>query len=139
VVVRRVIVDHVDLVVSDLEQSRAFFEAVLAPLGFREIDRKGGSVGFGAEQLDDFGLFQGDEPTRRAHVAFVAEDRTAVDAFHAAALAAGARDNGQPGVYRQWSDRYYAAYVLDDEDNSLEAVFHSPEPITDAPERSAPA
>jgi catechol 2,3-dioxygenase-like lactoylglutathione lyase family enzyme len=138
VVARRVIVDHVDLIVRDLERSRQFFRAALAPLGFAEIVRSEG-IGFGAEDLDDFGLFQGQEPTRRAHVAFVAEDRAAVDAFHAAALAAGARDNGQPGVYRQWSDRYYAAYVLDDEDNSLEAVFHSPEPITDAPERTAPS
>ena len=88
--VRRVVVDHVGLLVRDLAASRRFYEAALAPLGFRLVYEEADGVAFGLGGADDFGLNANAEPTTRAHVAFVAGDRAAVDAFYAAALAAGA-------------------------------------------------
>ncbi len=125
--VRRVVIDHVDLLVADLEASRRFYEAALAPLGFGVVDQSATSSGFGVEGAEDFAInliAPGDPPTTSAHVAFVAEDRAAVDAFYAAALAAGGRDNGPPGLRPQYHPGYYAAFVLDPDGNNIEAVWH---------------
>jgi predicted lactoylglutathione lyase len=78
--------------------------------------------------MDDFAVFAGRHPTTRAHVAFDAPSREAVDAFYAAALEHGGRHRGAPGVWVQYSERYYAAYIWDLDDN-IEAVFHSPESL----------
>ena len=121
---RRVVVDHVGLTVSDYEASKRFYEAALAPLGFRLLYEKEWGAGFGAEGVDDFGLRAGEPVTRGAHVAFVAESREAVERFHEAALAVGGRDNGGPGIRPQYSERYFAAYALDPDGNNVEAVFH---------------
>ena len=125
--VRRVVVDHVGLVVRDLAASRQFYAATLAPLGFGVVDEEGDGVAFGVAGVDDFGLNQarpGEAPSTRVHVAFVAEDAAAVDAFHTAALAAGGRDKSAPGLRPEYHAGYYAAFVWDPDDNNIEAVFH---------------
>ena len=121
---RRLVIDHVDLRVRDLAASRRLYEAALAPLGFAVLHDGGGRVAFGPPGIDDFGLVQADPPTRGLHLAFSARSREAVDAFHAAALAAGARDHGAPGERPQYHAGYYAAFVLDLEGNNIEAVWH---------------
>jgi catechol 2,3-dioxygenase-like lactoylglutathione lyase family enzyme len=126
---RRVVVDHVVLVVRDLEASRRFYRAALAPLGLVELKVESDGVAFGAEGMDDFAVVAGRSPTTGAHVAFDAPSREAVDAFYAAALEHGGRHRGAPGVWVQYSERYYAAFVWDPEGNNIEAVFHSPESL----------
>jgi len=126
---RRVVVDHVALVVADLPAAAALYEAALAPLGFTVLERNESSVSFGADDLDDFGLNQataGEAPTAHAHVAFVAETADQVDEFYAAALAAGATPRAEPAPRPEYSDRYYAAFVYDGAGNNVEAVFHAP-------------
>ena len=114
--------DHVGLPVSDLDASAAFYRTVLAPLGFEET-ADGEYVEFGALALGQRDAF---EPY---HIAFIAETREAVDAFHAAGIAAGYRDNGAPGL-RDYAPDYYAAYLLDPDGHNVEAVNRSPETRT---------
>jgi catechol 2,3-dioxygenase-like lactoylglutathione lyase family enzyme len=121
------LVDHVHLRVSDLEMSRGFYRAVLEALG-RGIAWESESA-FSADEL--FVSSDG-EPTTGLHLAFQATDREAVQRFHAAALAAGGRDNGGPGE-RDYHPGYYAAYAFDPDGNNVEAVHHGPV------ERSAPS
>jgi catechol 2,3-dioxygenase-like lactoylglutathione lyase family enzyme len=106
---------HVHLRVRDLAASAAFYEAVLEPLGLRRS---------GDESLAQFGSLAigADGPvTENVHLAFYAESPGAVDAFHAAGIAAGYRDNGAPGFRDYWPG-YYAAYLLDPDGNNIEAV-----------------
>ncbi len=126
--VRRVVVDHVLFVVEDLDSSRRLYTAALAPLGYVELHVQEDGVSYGADGLDDFAIFRGSPVTTAAHVAFDADDRGAVDAFFEAALANGATVRGEPGVWVQWSDRYYAAFINDQHGNNVEAVWHAPEP-----------
>ena len=133
--VRRVIVDHVLFVVADLDASRRLYTAALAPLGYGELFVQDDCVSYGAEELDDFTICRGEPVTTAAHVAFSAEGRDAVDAFFAAAIANGATVRGEPGVWTQYSERYYAAFVNDLHQNNVEAVWHAPEPVVDAPRR----
>jgi len=132
---RRVVVDHVLFVVEDLAASRRLYTAALAPLGYTELFVQEDGVSYGADGLDDFVISQGSPVTSAAHVAFDAADRDAVDAFHAAAVANGATSRGEPGVWTQYSERYYAAFVNDLHGNNVEAVCHAPEPVADAPRR----
>lgn len=132
---RLIIVDHVLFVVEDFPASRRLYTAALAPLGMDELYLEPNCVSYGREDLDDFSICEGSPVTTAAHVAFDAADRSQVDAFFEAALAAGASARGEPGVWTQYSNRYYAAFVNDLHGNNVEAVFHSPEPITDARER----
>ena len=134
--VRRIVVDHVLFVVSDLGASRRLFTAALEPLGYEELHVQEDCVSYGADGMDDFAICRGAPTTAAAHVAFSAEDRSAVDAFFAAALANGATMRGEPGVWSQYSERYYAAFVEDLHGNNVEAVWHAPEPVTDAPRRA---
>jgi catechol 2,3-dioxygenase-like lactoylglutathione lyase family enzyme len=133
--VRRVIVDHVLFVVEDLEASRRLYTAALAPLGFEELYVQEDCVSYGAEDLDDFTICRGEPVTTAAHVAFDAADRGAVDAFFGAAIEHDASVRGEPGVWTQYSERYYAAFVNDIHSNNVEAVWHAPEAVTDAPRR----
>ena len=119
--------DHVGLDVSDYAASKAFYESALAPLGIRLIMEPVPEVGgFG----DDFPFFwiatRGRGPDSGVHVAFAAEDQATVDAFHEAALAAGATDNGAPGIREIYHPNYYGAFVLDPDGNNIEAVWHRP-------------
>ena len=133
--VRRVIVDHVLFVVVDLNASRRLYTAALAPLGYEELHVQDDGVGYGAEDLDDFWIAQGEPVTTAAHVAFSAEGREEVDAFLAAAVENGATIRGEPGVWTQYSERYYAAFVNDLHQNNVEAVWHAPDPVIDASHR----
>ena len=119
-------IDHVNLPVSDLDASRAFYTAALGPLGFKLVYDGEGSLGFGhgdgGDDDEPIALRLGPKPNVRSHVAFTAQDAAQVDAFHAAALAAGGTDNGAPGE-RPYGERYYAAFVLDPDGHNLEAVY----------------
>jgi hypothetical protein len=130
---RHVVVDHVLFVVSEIGASRELFSAALAPLDIVELHVQVDGVHYGREDLDDFAIFEGLPPTSAAHVAFDAADRMSVDRFFEAALAHGATPRGEPGVWTAYSDRYYAAFVNDHHGNNVEAVFHSPRAIHDAP------
>jgi catechol 2,3-dioxygenase-like lactoylglutathione lyase family enzyme len=122
--VRRVVIDHLKLGVSDLARSRAFYVVALAPLGFGELGADEDAVSFGPPGLDDFIISATVPPAPGLHVAFAAERPDQVDAFHAAALAAGGVDNGPPGPRAQYSAGYYGAFVLDPDGHNVEAVFH---------------
>lgn len=114
--------DHIVIRVSDLDASRAFYEKALVPLGYEELMSFPGVVAFGVEGKPDFWLREG-TPGEAVHVAFGA-DRATVDSFHAAALAAGGRDNGGPGVREIYHPHYYGAFVLDPDGHNIEAVCH---------------
>jgi catechol 2,3-dioxygenase-like lactoylglutathione lyase family enzyme len=135
VTVRRVVVDHVLFVVEDLDASRSLYTAALAPLGYGVLHEQSDGVHYGAEGLDDFSIYRGTPVTTAAHVAFDAPDRSSVDAFFEAAIANGAAARGEPGVWTQYSDRYYAAFVNDLHGNNVEAIWHAAEPVRDAPVR----
>ena len=111
--------DHVHLRVRDLEWSRRFYQAVLGSLG---LELHAGEGHFWADEL--FVSADG-PPTENLHIAFAAEDQDAVRRFHAAAIAAGGKDNGAPGE-RSYHPGYFAAYVLDPDGNNVEAVYHGP-------------
>jgi catechol 2,3-dioxygenase-like lactoylglutathione lyase family enzyme len=119
--------DHVSLDVSDYEASRAFYEAALAPLGIRLIMEPASGVGGFGDEFPFFWIGARElGPDSGTHVAFTAEDRATVDRFHEAALAAGGRDNGAPGVREIYHPHYYGAFVLDPDGNNIEAVCHTP-------------
>ena len=124
---RRVVIDHVSVGVSDLARSREFYRHALTPLGFAEIGvwREGAEdVAFGLEEADDFAISTAYGTSSPVHVAFAADRREQVDAFYAAALAAGGRDHGPPGLRPDYSDGYYGAFVLDPDGHNIEAVHH---------------
>jgi catechol 2,3-dioxygenase-like lactoylglutathione lyase family enzyme len=112
--------DHVTLPVSDLAASAAFYRAVLAPLGVEQTHASETTAEFGALSLVRR------PPRELLHVAFIAETREAVAAFHGAGLEAGGRDNGPPGI-RTYAPDYYAAYLLDPDGHNVEAVQRSAE------------
>ncbi len=113
------LVDHVQIVTSNLAASLGFYEAVLGALGFSV------TTGDGYFYADELFVSEGAPPTGRCHLAFQAADGSAVAAFHAAGLAAGGRDNGPPGE-RSYHPGYYAAFLLDPDGNNIEAVYHGP-------------
>tara|TARA_R100000365_G_C2745964_1_gene75034 strand:- start:2775 stop:3185 length:411 start_codon:yes stop_codon:yes gene_type:complete len=126
--------DHVFLSVGDLDRSIAFYTAALAPLGItksHDYDGKDGPPGhpdlkgFGADGRVFFWLRKGVVDARSAHVGFIANDHSAVDAAYAAAMANGATDNGAPAARLYYDPRYYAANVLDPDGYSLEFVHKS--------------
>jgi len=118
--------DHMGFNVSDFEGTRKFLVAALAPLGIRVV--RGGEgwamLGRGGRGQFWFGAF-GPSPGP-LHVAFSAETREQVRQFHVAALAAGGRDNGPPGIRAQYHPDYYAAFVIGPDGHNLEAVCHAP-------------
>lgn len=126
--------DHTGINVSDLARSKAFYRAALAPLRY-EIRKEHGAAaaGFGVpdgpgkspDPAGDFWIAQGDPQTPRIHIAFTAASRAEVDAFYRAALAAGGKDNGPPGLRPQYHAGYYAAFVLDPDGYNIEAVCHN--------------
>ena len=119
---REAFVDHLTLRVRDLETSRRFYAAVLAPCGSRESKGDWG-ISFGPPGSEDVAIAEG-EPSAPIHLALSAPDRETVQRFYAAALSTGGRDNGPPGERPQYHPGYYAAYVLDPDGNNVEAVFH---------------
>ena len=124
--------DHVGFSVGDLETARRFYQKALAPLGIMLIynisaEQTDGEayLGFGEDQKPYFwigtGKFKG-----RVHVAFLAKSRETVDQFYDAAIKAGGKDNGAPGLRPHYHQHYYGAFVLDPDGNNIEAVCHSP-------------
>ena len=122
----RVVLDHVGVPVSDFEQSKRFYARALSPLGYELImEPSASAAGFGCSGKPDFWIAQG-EPGQAFHIAFAADDRATVGAFHEAAIAAGGRDNGRPGLRPEYHPSYYGAFVLDPDGNNIEAVCHRP-------------
>ena len=123
------ILDHLGVCVTDFERSKAFYQAALAPLGLAimmEFPGDGSACGFGRAGKPAFWISGGAKTSPRVHVAFAAPSREAVDAFYKAALAAGATDNGAPGIRAHYHPNYYAAFVLDPDGHNIEAVYHKP-------------
>ena len=119
--------DHISLDVADFAASRSFYEQALAPLGIAPLmEPVEGHLGFGAEGKPFFWIGTRAAPQTGVHVAFAASSREVVDAFHAAALAAGGEDNGGPGLRPVYHASYYAAFVFDPDGNNVEAVCHLP-------------
>lgn len=122
--------DHLGIDVADFDTSRAFYERALAPLGMGVLmEPIPGICGFGPTEgmpKPYFWIGTRAAPQSGVHVAFTAETREQVDAFHEAALAAGATDNGEPGVREIYHPSYYGAFVLDPDGNNVEAVCHTP-------------
>ena len=125
--------DHIGFSVSNLKVSRIFYEKALKPLGIAPLmevtpEMTGTSdshVGFGAGR-PFFWIGTGGKVSLATHVAFATESRKIVDEFHAAAIAAGGRDNGKPGLRPHYHENYYGAFVLDPDGNNIEAVCHAP-------------
>jgi len=125
------VIDHVGFPVADIGRSKAFYEAALNPLGITLMvevtpEQTGGEahLGFGAAGKAFFWVGTGDALEGVLHVAFTAKDRAAVDAFHAAALSAGGKDNGAPGIRAHYHPNYYGAFVVDPDGHNVEAVCH---------------
>ncbi len=126
--------DHIGFSVSDFDRSVAFYTAALAPLSLRlvmsvtrEQTGAGAQAGFGAEGKPLFWIGDGKAVVTGLHVAFAARSRAEVDAFYAAAISTGGRDNGPPGLRLHYHRNYYAAFVLDPDGNNIEAVCHRAE------------
>ncbi|MGD9925343.1 MAG: VOC family protein [Pseudorhodoplanes sp.] len=123
--------DHVGIPVSDFSRARAFYLSVLKPLGYDLVlevssEETGGQshAGFGSKGRPQFWIGTGKPIRGRVHFAFSAKTRDAVRAFHAAALKAGGRDNGEPGLRPHYHENYYGAFVLDPDGHNIEAVCH---------------
>jgi catechol 2,3-dioxygenase-like lactoylglutathione lyase family enzyme len=125
--------DHIGLRVADIAASRAFYDEALAPLGIAIVfevsaEQTGGQayIGYGSAGRPYFWIGAGERSTGGLHVAFTADSRAKVDAFYAAAIAAGGVDNGAPGVRAHYHPDYYGAFVLDADGHNIEAVCHQP-------------
>ena len=117
-------IDHVKLFVADAAMSRAFYEAALAPIGYRVmLEPAPGVVGMGKDR-PDFWIAPAGGETTVCHLAFRAESEEEVQRFHAAATAAGGEDNGAPGPRPHYHQNYYGAFVHDPDGNNVEAVYH---------------
>ncbi len=124
-------IDHLSIGVGDVTRSAAFYDAALAPLGYKRRMEFDEAIAFGREH-PTFWVSRprsGDLAQTHPgfHLCFVAPDRAAVDAFHAAALAQGAQDDGAPGLRPHYHESYYAAFVVDPDGYRIEAVTHRPE------------
>jgi len=118
--------DHVGVNVRDFERSRAFYRQALEPLGLQETMafEEWKAAAFGPEGKYEFWVAQREPYGTGTHVAFSCDDRETVDAFHAAALAAGGTDNGPAGIREHYHPTYYGAFVLDPDGKNIEAVCH---------------
>jgi catechol 2,3-dioxygenase-like lactoylglutathione lyase family enzyme len=120
-------IDHVTANVGDVERAKQFYSKALEPLGYSLKMEFPGAAGFGSgEGIPDFWIGSHEE-RGASHFAFSAPDRAAVEAFYEAAMAAGGKDNGAPGLRPHYHETYYAAYIHDADGNNIEAVTHRPE------------
>ncbi|MEK8047916.1 VOC family protein [Ideonella margarita] len=121
---------HLSFAVADLQRSAAFFDALLGALGFRRVFEDSTAIGYGVEDgKDKFCIKWRPEavaPGPGFHLAFAAPDRGAVDAAHAAALAAGGQCNGPPGPRPHYGAHYYAAFLIDPDGHHVEVVINAP-------------
>lgn len=127
-------IDHLGFAVSDIERAKAFYVKALAPLGIEILievtpEQSGGDahIGFGANRKPFFWIGGGKAVEGPVHIAFDAPNRATVDAFYQAALKAGGRDNGAPGIRAHYHPNYYGAFVFDLDGHNIEAVCHLPE------------
>jgi catechol 2,3-dioxygenase-like lactoylglutathione lyase family enzyme len=124
--------DHAGFPVSDYARSKAFYLQALAPLGYalvievQQHENDAPAAGFGANGKPDLWIGGEGGLQRPIHIAIAAQDRAAVDAFYRAAIAAGGKDNGAPGLRPHYHPNYYAAFVLDPDGHNIEAVCHTP-------------
>ncbi len=125
--------DHLGYPVADISKARQFYVAALTPLSIGivmevtvEQTGKDAHVGFGVQGKPSFWIGTGQQHSGCVHLAFTATSRAHVDAFYQAALAAGGRDNGPPGIREHYHPNYYGAFVLDPDGNNVEAVCHAP-------------
>jgi catechol 2,3-dioxygenase-like lactoylglutathione lyase family enzyme len=118
-------IDHLGIHVSDLARAKAFYEQALAPLGYTKMMEFPQFAGFGVPPKPDFWVSPG-PVDMKAHVCFRAATRSMVRAFYEAAIAAGGKDNGPPGVRPMYHEHYYGAFVLDPDGHNIEAVCHDP-------------
>jgi catechol 2,3-dioxygenase-like lactoylglutathione lyase family enzyme len=125
-------IDHTGMSVTDFDAAKKFYDAALAPLGAKLLmmvppEHTGGvkAGGYGKTK-PDFWLSEGRKQTPPIHVAFTADSRAQVDAFYKAAIAAGGKDNGKPGLRPHYHADYYGAFVLDPDGHNIEAVCHKP-------------
>lgn len=114
---------HTSLPVSNYQKSKAFYKAVLAPLGYHNNMEFGEAAGFNDGKNTDFWISRKDT-LEATHLAFEAKNRQEVETFHKAALGAGAQDNGKPGYRKEYWPGYYAAFVLDPDGHNIEAVWY---------------
>jgi catechol 2,3-dioxygenase-like lactoylglutathione lyase family enzyme len=119
-------IDRIGAAVSDVAKSKAFFLLALAPLGYKLVRDLGNAAGMGAEGHLDFWLRQA-PGVGKNHIAFASPDRATVKAFYDAAITAGGKDNGPPGLRPQYHRDYYAAFVFDPDGNNIEAVCRKAE------------
>lgn len=124
-------IDHTGVSVSDFNKSKLFYQKALAPIGYKMLMEFSAAVtgsvdvaGFGEAPKADFWLNQGIPQKPHVHVAFKAQTRAQVDEFYKAAIAAGGRDNGAPGIRPHYHPNYYGAFVLDPDGHNIEAVCH---------------
>src|SRR6202161_2484380 len=122
-------IDHISFAVSNMEQSKAFYVAALRPLGIAVVmegtaEQTGADAhdGFGKDDMAFFWIGEGAKPKGGTHVAFTAPTRADVDTFYRAALAAGGRDNGSPGLRTHYHPDYFGGFVLDPDGNNIEAA-----------------
>ena len=128
------IIDHIGINVTDSARSKAFYTQALAPLGISLVMEFGAACGFGRNGKPELWIGSGGmtfqtpaqlQVITPVHVCLIAKDRAEVDAFYAAALAAGGRDNGPPGLRAIYHPNYYGAFVLDPDGHNIEAVVHT--------------
>jgi len=120
------IIDHIGLAVSDYERSLQFFKKALAPLGIELVMEVEGWAGLGRGGKPEFWFGTHTGAQQPMHIAFAAQSREQVRAFYAAALAAGGKDNGPPGIREIYHPNYYAAFVISPDGHNIEAVSHTP-------------
>jgi len=119
--------DHVVFGVRDYEASKTFYLKALAPLGLTTLSEGSLGIEMSADGKTSLCLRPNEKNPAHLHLAFVAPNRRLVDAFHRAALAAGGKDNGAPGLRPQYHANYYAAFILDPDGHNVEVVCHEPE------------
>jgi catechol 2,3-dioxygenase-like lactoylglutathione lyase family enzyme len=118
--------DHVTIGVSNIERSKAFYDKALTPLDIERLYAEGDTfAGYGINRKAFFWIGLRESALSGVHIAFAAKDRAVVDAFHAAALAAGGRDNGAPGPRPRYHADYYGAFILDPDGHNIEAVCYA--------------
>jgi len=125
-------IDHVGIAVTELDRSRTFYEAALGPLGMSvrmevggdKTESGGSALGFGVPGEKIFWIADGEKVGEGTHVAFKADSRDQVDAFHSEGLKAGGRDNGAPGLRPHYGPSHYAAFLYDPDGANIEAVCY---------------
>jgi catechol 2,3-dioxygenase-like lactoylglutathione lyase family enzyme len=118
-------IDHIAIGVRDIEAAKAFYDAVLKPLGLARLYEGSDFAAYGKDDKDDISIYQGGEgwcPDPKVHIAFRAMSREAVEAFHRQGLETGGKDDGAPAIREDFADDYFAAFLKDPDGQRIEAV-----------------